>query len=105
MTRPLCSVKAKNLLLARFNGRLTAGKPAAYLSVPAEGILDSCIDAANRVLRQIDDELDEFIIPFHRCAFVQEAPTSTGNQSASPWQFHEAGTLLLQDAYESLIWP
>ena len=37
--------------------------PDAYLSVLAESILDRCIDAANRALRQIDDDLDESILP------------------------------------------
>jgi hypothetical protein len=40
-----------------------AETPASYLSVLGEGILDRCIDAANRALRQIDDDLDESIIP------------------------------------------
>ena len=40
-----------------------AGTPASYLSVLGEGILEECIDAANRVLRRIDDDLDESIIP------------------------------------------
>ena len=40
-----------------------AGTPAAYLSVLGEGIRDRCMDAANRVLRQIDDDLDESIVP------------------------------------------
>ena len=40
-----------------------AETPVAYFSVLGEGIRDRCMDAANRVLHQIDDDLDESIIP------------------------------------------
>ena len=40
-----------------------AETPVAYFSVLGEGIRDRCMDATNRVFRQIEDDLDESIIP------------------------------------------